>query len=276
LTLEFTALELRFRAESRIRFPPGRAANILRGTLGKAGFGEAEFNRFFKPRLGDGPSGLKDPPRPFVLRVAHLDGVSLECGETFAVRMNVFAGGACEFLARAAAAAARQGWGPERGTAELAAAEQKRFVLPLVAAGQPVSRLTVRFLTPTELKGDGGLAPRPEFGVLFARLRDRISTLRAVYGPGPLDLDFAAWGERAARVRMVRCDVRQVASARRSSGTGQTHPLGGFVGEAVYEGDLEDFLPFLRAGFWTGVGRQTVWGHGQIEVEEDSLTFSGS
>ncbi len=27
---------------------------------------------------------------------------------------------------------------------------------------------------------------RPEFGILFARLRDRISTLRPLYGGGPL------------------------------------------------------------------------------------------
>ena len=53
---------------------------------------------------------------------------------------------------------------------------------------------------------------------------------------------------------------------RRSGKTGQTHPLGGFVGLAEYQGDLAEFLPYLRAGSWTGVGRQTTWGKGHIEL----------
>jgi hypothetical protein len=64
---------------------------------------------------------------------------------------------------------------------------------------------------------------------------------------------------------MSRCDIRQVSIERRSSRTGQRHPLGGFIGEAEYEGDLlHEFLPILRAAQWTGIGRQTVWGKGEI------------
>jgi CRISPR/Cas system endoribonuclease Cas6 (RAMP superfamily) len=53
---------------------------------------------------------------------------------------------------------------------------------------------------------------------------------------------------------------------RRSSRTGQTHSIGGFVGEAEYEGDLAEFVPYLKAAKWVGVGRQTVWGKGEIDV----------
>ena len=49
--------------------------------------------------------------------------------------------------------------------------------------------------------------------------------------------------------------------------TGQHHPLEGFTGEAEYSGSLDDFLPYLRAAQWTGVGRQTVWGKGELSVE---------
>ena len=71
---------------------------------------------------------------------------------------------------------------------------------------------------------------------------------------------------RAAAVRTTRCDLTRVSLERRSSRTGQTHPLGGFTGEAEYEGDLGEFIPYLLAGVWTGVGRQTVWGKGELEV----------
>jgi hypothetical protein len=124
-------------------------------------------------------------------------------------------------------------------------------------------RVRIRFLTPTELKA----TDTPEFGVLLARLRDRISTLRALYGSGPLDLDFRGFGERAAEVRMTLCDLRTVDEVRISKGTGQRHSLGGFVGFAEYEGAVAEFIPYLEAARWTGVGRQTVWGKGEIDVE---------
>ena len=44
--------------------------------------------------------------------------------------------------------------------------------------------------------------------------------------------------------------------------------LGGFVGEAEYEGDLTEFVPYLRAAHWTGVGRQTAWGKGALARNE--------
>lgn len=277
MRLEVIVLDLRFRAEDRIEFPPGRAANILRGTLGKELHGSAEYERFFAPRKADGPSGLKDPPRPFVLRVGHLDGARIEPGRLFSVCLNVFWAEACDFLIRAVERAGLEGWGPGRGRARLVRHVSTPVDIPLTPAGREISRVRVRFLAPTELKIDGGLADRPDFGILFARLRDRVSTLRAVYGAGPLDLDFVSMGERASRVRMVSCDVRQEFTRRHSSNTGQTYPLAGFTGEATYEGDLAEFTPFLHAGFWTGVGRQTVWGHGQIEtLEEAPVTSSKS
>jgi len=139
----------------------------------------------------------------------------------------------------------------------------ERLCLPLRARDRAIQRLRVRFLTPTELKG----AERPEFGVLLARIRDRISALRELYGDGPLAIDFKAFGERASRVSMTRCELATVAAERISRGTGQRHSLGGFNGYAEYEGDLAEFLPYLEIARWTGVGRQTVWGKGEIAYE---------
>ncbi len=121
----------------------------------------------------------------------------------------------------------------------------------------------MRFVTPTELKGSDSPAA---FATLFSRIRDRISTLRALYGPGPLEIEFRDMAERAACVEMPRCELQWERVERRSSRTGQSHSLGGFLGEAEYSGDLAEFLPYLDAARWTGVGRQTVWGKGEIET----------
>jgi hypothetical protein len=139
--------------------------------------------------------------------------------------------------------------------------ELEHLRLPLEGE-RAASRVRVSFITPTELKG----AERPEFGILFARLRDRISTLRALYQGGTLDIDFKGMAERAAMVKMIRCEIGHVEAERVSRNTGQRHSLGGFVGFAEYEGEVGEFLPYLEIGRYTGVGRQTVWGKGEIHA----------
>ncbi len=264
-------LRFAFRARDPIRFPPARAANVLRG-----GFGlilkrlSDVYPQIFQPRAEDrGPSGFADWPRPFVFRAAHLDGKTIAPGEEFHFGLNFFDlrnPAVTGQIADAFAELAREGLGPGRGRAELIPFEppSEPLVLHLYPPPHSVLQVRVEFVTPTELKG----ADRPEFGVLAARIRDRLSTLRALYDDGPLPIDFHAFGERARQVRMTRCDIVEVSRTRRSSRTGQSHPIGGFTGQADYEGDLEEFVPYLRAAAWTGVGRQTVWGNGEIAVTE--------
>lgn len=71
---------------------------------------------------------------------------------------------------------------------------------------------------------------------------------------------------QAEQVQMVASNLQTVDVERRSTRTGQRHPLGGFAGEVEYRGELSQLIPFIRAGEWTGVGRQTVWGKGQFSA----------
>jgi hypothetical protein len=242
--------------------------------------------------LTSAPSGLADWPRPFVFRSTHVDGRTVHAGEPFHFDLNLFDvhSPAVAYLVLAFGQLAREGLGPRRSRVELSGVSQldaqgdaateifdgsslliqqnaPPLELNLAASAEPVTRLRVGFLTPTELKSGQQLAGRPEFSILAARIRDRVSTLRELYGDGPLTIDFRAFGERSALVRMTRCDIRQVEIMRRSSRTGQVHPIGGFTGEAEYEGHLTEFVPYLTAAKWTGVGKQTVWGKGEISFE---------
>lgn len=265
-------LRLVFTARDALYFPPGKAANILRGAFGLALQRVAaapEYARIFEPRsAGAGPSGFADRPRPFVFRSRNLDGAAVRAGEAFHFQLHLFTlnPAARDIVLRAFADAARAGIGPGRGRAELRSSGGEPITLDLGPRAAPPTRIRVDFLSPTELKHGQCVVESPEFPVLFARIRDRVAMLRALYGRGPLDLDFAATGERAAAVRMTRCDWRPVEVERRSSRTGQTHSLGGFIGTAEYEGPLAEFLPFLDAARWTGVGRQAVWGKGEIVI----------
>jgi hypothetical protein len=264
VTFEFLRLRLHFRAAEPLFFPPGKSANILRGALGAILYrtvSAPEYARLFAPKAArGGPSGLAEQPRPFVFRAAHLDGMTIAPGAGFHFDLHLFDVRelARRHLEKAFAQLVRF---------TLVQVEQEDVAIELDDTGQPAACVRVRFVTPTELKAGHELVTRPEFSALFARLRDRISTLRAFYGAGPLDIDFRGMGQRAAQVRLSRCELQWIESERRSASTGQTHPLGGFTGDAEYQGNLGEFLPYLRAGQWTGVGRQTVWGKGEICIQ---------
>ncbi len=308
VTFDLYPLRLVFAARDPVYFPPGKSANTLRGAFGLLfrklacvpscldargceRRAHCSYARVFEPAavLAEpsriAPSGLANWPRPFVFRAAHLDGKTIAAGERFHFDVHLF--DTSESVVRAFffafAHLGRNGLGPRRGRADLVGVRQLgetgdepltvrepsaplRLELEPLARG--VSRIRVRFLTPTGIKAGNELAARPEFGVLFARVRDRVGTLRALYGAGPLDIDFKGMGERAARVPMTRCELSTVEVQRRSSRTGQVHGIGGFLGFAEYAGGLDEFLPYLKAARWTGVGRQTVWGKGEIAVEE--------
>jgi hypothetical protein len=289
MRFEFLPLRFEFTARESLFFPPGKAANTLRGALGltmkriacDTACQDARtcpirqscpYAKVFEPRAnGRGPSGLSDSPRPFVFRARHLDGTAVDPGRPFHFDLNVFSKDpamlAC--FERAFTELAQEGLGPTRGKADLQSIRllsptEPAFVDLAPRAATP-SKIRVDFLSPTELKHKGHVVDRPDFPILLGRIRDRIATLASLYGEA-LAIDFQGLGTRAANVRMARCEVRRIDVNRCSSRTGQRHSLGGFVGFAEYEGDLAEFLPWLEAARWTGVGRHAVWGKGEISV----------
>ncbi len=282
-TIEFHRFRFHFQALEPLRLPSRGSANLIRGVGGLFLRQTATpdiYSRIFAPgrHLGPAPSGLADWPRPFVLRAPALDGMDAVAGDTFSFDLHLFdlRHSLLPYFQQAFAAWAASGIGPGRRRARLDRVESLGLddrpnhgaacIVPLDMEPDCADRVTIKFVTPTELKAGGQLIDRPEFGVLFARLRDRICTLSELYGQRPLEVDYRGMGIRAAGIQLIDCDITWQQASRTSRRTGQTHPLGGFTGQATYQGVLAEFLPWLRAGRWTGVGRQTVWGKGQICV----------
>lgn len=293
-----------FVALETLQIPAGQGGNIVRGALGSTlrriacvplcqGSSTHDencaYSWLFAPKLDGGPSGLANPPRPFVLRAAELDGKVIEAGEHFHFDLHLFTPGdrALRAFASAFAELVHDGLGPARarvmlteidalneggrtspvyGSGEFAASRPRPLRMCLAPEAEPINTFEVQFLTPTELKYKGTTVQVPEFGILLPRLCARIASLLFLYGGGAPDLDLIGIGERAKAVKLLQSSLNWHDTERRSSRTGQTHPIGGFTGSATYEGDLGEFAPWLRAGYWTGVGRQTVWGKGKISL----------
>lgn len=133
--------------------------------------------------------------------------------------------------------------------------------------GESVQRMRIRFLTPTFLRADGEVVRRPQFHHVFKRVRDRVNALSTFFGDGPVDSDFRGLGERAEKIRNVSAEIEWIERFRTSSKTHQRHELSGFLGQAAYEGDLREFLPWLALGELIHVGKHTAWGCGHIAVQ---------
>jgi CRISPR-associated endoribonuclease Cas6 len=281
VTFDFFRYSFQFCARERLSFSAYGPGNWLRGKFGAAlreiacfadcpgrsgvsvrhcgHRADCAYARIFEPVSAEGPSGLADPPRPFVFRVAHLAKRSLSEGDEFCVDVNVFG-------SRFAETAEFAGAFGKIAQAELIASSCSPASVNLDPRSEGTTGLRVRFLTPTELKNSSDAAPE-NFSTLFARARDRVSTLRALYGVGPLEIDFRGMGERARSIRLTRSNLKRITAERRSSRTRQVHGVGGFVGEVDYAGQAAEFLPILEAARATGVGRHCVWGNGEIAAE---------
>lgn len=237
---------------------------------------DCPYAQIFRPSNPENPSGFIDAPRPFIFRTRHLDGKSLSPGDAFHIDLHLFtqAHQIVDHFRATFAQFETAGFGHSRSRAILKSVEEQPTPhLCLDAAQSGITSLKVQFLTPTELKYRGSLVREPHFSPLWNNACDRISALGTLYGQ-PLLLDFKELREAAQQVRLVHHELNHFEKFRRSTRTGQLHPLGGFAGTAWYEGTLSRFLPYLHAAQWTGVGRHTVWGKGELAVSLESSTTS--
>jgi len=310
MTFSLRPLAFDFTTHQPVYFPPGKAANVIRGALGShlkqssclpecndaricPHRTDCTYARLFAPTaIGDGPSGLADSPRPFVLRAAHLDGQHFASGQAFRVGINLFDlhPQAPLHLICALSRLADSGLGPGRGAVSLESVsildetgadsqtifhdnrplpvnELASLNISLIPPDSSPSLLRVDFLTPADIKSrDQPPNSPPSFSTLFARARDRVSNLSRLYGTGALELNYAGLGVQAAAINLTSANIHNVDAVRFNARKQQTHTLGGILGHCIYEGQFQPFLQFLKAARWTGVGKHTVWGNGEISI----------
>ena len=238
---------------------------------------------------------LADPPRPFVVReetARAADRVST--GEPLRLDLHVVGRAIAQapYLLATVDRLAHDGIGPHRvpltldridaldarGLPDAVALDPSRASMapraPALRAadlerpGDEIARVVrVRFTTPTLLREAGEVLRDAPFGALVRRLRSRLGALATLFGEGPLATDARDEGMAADAVALRSSDVGWERETRRSSRTRERHPLEGFVGDAVYEGDLARWMPLLRLGELLHVGKHASFGLGRIEAQ---------
>ena len=123
-------------------------------------------------------------------------------------------------------------------------------------------RLSVTFLTPTRIVGQGQLCHRPVLLTWVQRLLERTHTLSELYCQEPARISFPALLEPTREATVVHDDTHWVEAWSASRREGLMRPTSGFVGSVEYSGMFADLLPYLILGQALQVGKNTMKGCG--------------
>lgn len=250
------------------------------------------YGQVFEPHYTEGtPSGMKDIPRPFVLTNVSDDRTEIYPGESFNIGFNLF-GWACDYYAHfitAVKAIGEEGIGPLRGKftvrsvfsedwlgnreviydKENVLKEAKPFSIP--DSFQIESKVAkIELKTPTVIKYDSQIINEPEFYQIFLRIRDRVSAIAYFHNGIELTEDFKLLELEAREVKTLKSEWKKMEVKRRSSRTHILQDMSGIVGYALYDFQTaeraEIFAPWLKIGEIVNVGKNSVWGMGEIKT----------
>lgn len=130
----------------------------------------------------------------------------------------------------------------------------------------------VRFLSPTRLIESDTLVKAPDFGIFFRRLLERMDELARQHNGGerrPPE-EVRRLYQLADEARLIEQSTQWIELWGPSSRRGQSAPMSGFVGQAVYRSkNWSELLPFLLLGQGVQVGKLTAKGNGVFQVELD-------
>ncbi len=128
------------------------------------------------------------------------------------------------------------------------------------------NKITILLNTPLRLRFDGHITDKFEFHILIRNLLRRISSLSYFHCNEKLQVDFKGLIEKASAVKMIKSDTQWFDWKRYSTRQEEWMSLGGVIGSISYEGDLNEFIPFLKLGEYVHVGKGTSFGLGKYEI----------
>ncbi|MCD6460505.1 CRISPR system precrRNA processing endoribonuclease RAMP protein Cas6 [bacterium] len=126
--------------------------------------------------------------------------------------------------------------------------------------------ISLKFLTPCRIKYQGHFTDKIDFHVLVRNLLRRLSSLSYFHCGEHPDIDYKLLIEQASEVQTVESNFRWIDQSRYSTRQKRSMSLGGVVGSATYEGNIQPFIELLLWGELLHVGKGTSFGLGQIRL----------
>ncbi len=128
-------------------------------------------------------------------------------------------------------------------------------------------QLSINFDTPTRILFNQQLAVDLEFHIFIRQLIRRLSLLSYFHcGQEKSDTAFKQIIAKAQEVKVQKKDLRWFDWERYSTRQNTRIKLGGFVGGITFKGNIEPFMPIIKAGELLHVGKGTSFGLGKYQI----------
>lgn len=129
-------------------------------------------------------------------------------------------------------------------------------------------QVTFHFLTPTRIKNEGKYTINIDFVIILRNLLRRLSLLAEVHCDEKWELEWKELIEMANdRVSTVSSELKCHHWKRYSRSQGKKIKMDGFLGEITFEGELAEFMPFIKLGELLHMGKGTVYGLGKYKIK---------
>ena len=133
--------------------------------------------------------------------------------------------------------------------------------------GQDTKQLTINFETPTRISYNQHLTMDLEFHIFIRQLLRRLSLLSYFHcGDDKSGLNFKAVIKEAEGVKVDKQALKWYDWERYSAKQNTRMKMGGFVGEITFKGNIEPFIPMIKAGEILHIGKGTSFGLGKYEI----------
>lgn len=136
------------------------------------------------------------------------------------------------------------------------------------ASDKDDSKIVLIFKTPTRIKSGNHLTKDLNFRLFMQNLFRRLSLLAFVCTGHSLDIDYKTLLQKAGeKIECTESKLYWYDWKRYSNRQKKSMKLGGFLGRISFKGDLEEFLPVIKAGEYLHVGKACTFGLGKYEIE---------
>lgn len=135
-----------------------------------------------------------------------------------------------------------------------------------------IEEITLEFISPLRIKYNRDLVVTPEFHILIRNLLRRLGLLYYFHcGNHAPSWDHRAIIKHAETVKIQSSSLRWLDWERYSTRQQTRMRLGGLVGSITYRGNIEPFLPILRAGMILHIGKNTSFGLGRYGIVQKTF-----
>lgn len=133
-----------------------------------------------------------------------------------------------------------------------------------------IKNLVIEFVSPTRIKSTGAFGNPLGFKIFIQTILTRITNIAYSYCEQTKLLNFRDLVNQALKVEF-RKDIKLPIDKTPTSATIKMF-LGGYLGHIVYQGDLNQFWPWLKVGELIHVGKNCAFGLGKFTVSSIETT----